>query len=116
MGRSIIEFKTSVTPSLNKIISKRWAEYNAKKKYLRQLSGYELLAHKKKRKASITVIRYGSRALDHDNCMGGLKPLIDSIKELGLIVDDSPKWLDLKVEQKKCKRGLEHCIVKIKEA
>jgi hypothetical protein len=39
------------------------------------------------------------RLYDHDNFVGGCKPIIDSLRKLGLIHNDSPHWLDLQVEQ-----------------
>lgn len=42
------------------------------------------------------------RLLDHDNAIAGLKPVLDALKNkkpVGFIWDDSPKWLDLHVEQ-----------------
>ena len=39
------------------------------------------------------------RLYDLDNFVGGCKPIIDSLRRLGLIHNDSPHWLDLQVEQ-----------------
>ena len=39
------------------------------------------------------------RLYDLDNFVGGCKPIIDSLRKLGLIHNDSPNWLDLQVEQ-----------------
>jgi Holliday junction resolvase RusA-like endonuclease len=35
-----------------------------------------------------------ARRLDYDNLYGGVKPLLDAMKDIRLIVNDSPKWLD----------------------
>ena len=37
--------------------------------------------------------------LDPDNFIGGTKPLTDALKELGLIWDDSTKYISLGAEQ-----------------
>jgi len=101
------------TPSLNKL-NGRWAKLNWKKKFLSRLKNYEYIAPKKKFFAKLTITRHGSRILDTDNYHGGVKSLVDSIKEKGLIVDDSPKWCDIIFqEQVKCKRGQEKTEIEI---
>lgn len=110
MNKELI-IELPVTPSNNKLVGKRWAKLNYQKKFMKCLSGYELLALKKKKKAKIKVIRYGSRLLDEDNFIGGLKPLLDTIVKLGLIVDDRPEWLELNYKQEKCKRGEEKTVI-----
>lgn len=102
----VIKITVSATKSLNKLQG-RWAMYNSKKTFMKELEGYELIARKDKRKAYVEIIRYGSRSLDVDNFYGGLKPLIDCLKAKGLIVDDNATWLELDASQGKCKRCLE---------
>lgn len=46
-------------------------------------------------KRRITVERYCKRPLDPDNLVSGLKGIIDSFREFGLIVDDDDKHLEL---------------------
>jgi hypothetical protein len=104
------------TPSLNKLTKSRWACLNWKKKFLSRLKNYELLALRKKKRTGLTIQRHGSRILDKDNYCGGCKPLIDAIKEKGLIVDDRPEWCNtVFLEQIKCRRGQEKVIVSIEE-
>jgi len=43
----------------------------------------------------VTVISYRRQLCDPDNFMGGLKILLDSLIEMDLICDDSPKYLEL---------------------
>lgn len=43
----------------------------------------------------ITVISYRKQLCDPDNFYGGLKLLIDSLLEMDLICDDSPKYMEL---------------------
>lgn len=45
--------------------------------------------------ARVTVTRIGKRSLDHDNFIGGLKPLLDGLKDHGLIMDDDAQHLTL---------------------
>lgn len=42
------------------------------------------------RKARLTIERWGPKALDTDNYIGGAKQLLDSLVEEGFIVDDKP--------------------------
>ena len=51
----------------------------------------------KKRRVEIKSFR--SRLLDQDNLIGGLKPLIDSLVEMDLLLDDGPEYLLLRAEQ-----------------
>lgn len=50
-------------------------------------------------RARVRIKRYGYRILDADNATGGCKPLIDCLKEAGLIENDSPEYIDLEVVQ-----------------
>ncbi len=43
----------------------------------------------------VTIISYRKQLCDPDNFVGGLKILLDSLIELDLICDDSPKYLEL---------------------
>ena len=56
-----------------------------------------------KGRRGIHVRRYVSskgHLMDRDNFWGGLKPLVDCLKEQGIFIDDSPRWLEwLEIEQ-----------------
>ena len=43
----------------------------------------------------VTIISYRKQLCDPDNFYGGLKLLIDSLQEMDLICDDSPKYMEL---------------------
>jgi hypothetical protein len=64
-------------------------------------------------RAHVRIKRFGTRLLDDDNLRGGAKPLIDCLKEAGLIHDDSPKWIDLDVTQEQVPAGYERTEVEI---
>lgn len=49
--------------------------------------------------AAVKITREGHGKLDHDNFVGGLKCLIDSLREQRLIVDDSPEHMTLTTVQ-----------------
>jgi hypothetical protein len=105
----------SATPSLNKL-NGRWSKSNWKKKYIRELRGYELICGVARNKRRVKILRYGTRILDIDNWHGGCKPLIDALKEKKIIIDDNAKWCELVfVGQLKCCRGREQTVMTIEE-
>ena len=53
----------------------------------------------------VHIERRAPRELDLDNLYGGVKPILDAMVELGLLVDDRPRWLDLTVTQRKPDKG-----------
>jgi len=67
-------------------------------------------------KMRCSVILAHSRPFDPDNAVGAVKPVIDALKRWGLIFDDTPEYLDLTVEQKKCKRKDVHTIIELRAA
>ena len=81
----------TATPSLNQL-NGRWSKLNWKKKYAKQLRGYK---YETGQVTTIKIRRFGKRILDIDNYIGGCKPLIDAIKEEGIIKDDSPKYCNI---------------------
>lgn len=96
----------TATPSLNKLHGNKWQMLNWKKKYLKELKGYEYVVGVAKGKRKVTVTRYGSRFLDIDNLWGSMKPLFDALKERKLIIDDNGKYLVVDFQpQEKVSRG-----------
>lgn len=96
-----------LTPSLNELLRTHRNERRKLKNMLKArilAAIYDMqMEVRKMRKPSkriVAITSYRKRRMDPDNFTGGLKQLIDSIKELGLIWDDSPKWLDLRTEQR----------------
>ena len=57
----------------------------------------------KKRKVRITS--YRKRLIDKDNLC--LKPVMDALVKTGFLKDDSPKWCESTVSQRKCEKGEE---------
>ena len=89
--------------SRNKLDRQHWAvKRKAKQQYQlfirnqMRLKKVELAA---KKKYSIEIISYRKKKLDYDNLIGGCKHLIDALIEEQFIFDDSPEYIDLKVEQ-----------------
>lgn len=94
--------------SPNRLRGLGWQIYKAEKdKWLKDLA-LKLwpVAHKNpKAFAEIRVERFSSNPMDDDNVAASCKPLLDSLKDLGFIVDDSPHWIHLKAVWRKGKRG-----------
>ncbi len=69
----------------------------AKKADVRALRAHKDLQHR----AKVTMTAERKRLLDKDGLYGGIKPVLDALVRLELIVDDSPAWIDLEVRQEK---------------
>lgn len=50
-------------------------------------------------KVSIHYIRYSPHTMDIDNLYTSFKLIGDSIKRLGIIIDDNPNYVDLRCTQ-----------------
>jgi hypothetical protein len=50
---------------------------------------------------SVSIVMFRVRLLDPDNAYGSAKPLIDCLRKVDLIPDDSEKEIDLSVTQQK---------------
>ena len=94
------------TISLNKLLrTNRWKRMELKEEFAwevyagihEQNPDHEAITTPRKMK--LNIISYRKSFLDRDNFIGGLKVLIDSIKELRLIYDDSPEYLGLEAKQ-----------------
>ena len=91
----------------NKIIRNHWAvNRKDKQEYCLLVRNQMRLRKVKKARAKkyiLMIISYRKKLLDKDNLYTGCKQLIDACVEEGLIFDDSPEYVDLKVEQYKSK-------------
>jgi hypothetical protein len=104
---------TILTPPISG--SKYNRSHWAIKKDLRQKYAWELLAalsgtswepkpkkETPRMEARITIFwGKGQRMFDDDNLAGGLKPLIDAMRDIVLIRNDSPRWFRLIGDQKR---------------
>ena len=93
-------------PSQNRLHGKGGARF----KYRKVRDDYErmiraaIVAHKvmlavgpraAKRRVTLTRFYTGrEREFDRANWVGGAKPILDALVRCGLLVDDSPRWLD----------------------
>lgn len=96
-----------LTPSLNQLLRMHYR----KRKRLKDSFLWEIKANLFEQdleiepsppKRRLSVVSYRKKLLDQDNYIGGLKLLIDSLVDLGLVSDDSPEFLELeRLEQRK---------------
>jgi hypothetical protein len=92
------------SPSLNEINGRHWSHYRQEKRAWLDLiwvAKLEAGIHGMPmfERAAVRIERFGRRSLDVDNLTGGCKMLIDSLRALGLIADDSPEHIHLTVTQ-----------------
>jgi len=52
-------------------------------------------------KMRVKVVSHRKKLMDLDNLFGGLKVVLDAMRGIGLIQDDSPEHIDLDVSQVK---------------
>lgn len=99
MGVYVIEVNQAC-PSLNPFTYARspFVQAKMKKKWywlIRAAPGFTEVPPATGRRR-LEVERHSSRPLDPDNLVGGLKcVVIDNLRNLKLLVDDSDKWLEL---------------------
>jgi hypothetical protein len=111
----------AASPSLNDFTyaMSPFQQANAKKHWyylIRGASGF-LAVPRAAGKRHLTIERYGVRALDIDNLIGGAKCCItDNLVKLGLLKDDCEAWLELKAENVKLAKGEKpHTILILKD-
>ena len=90
------------TPSLNE--TGRWAWQGGRsgsgwrKRWELQIWGGLLRsafgAGRNETRMRLTVTSYRLKLCDPDNLKGGMKVLVDALRRSGMLVDDSPEWLD----------------------
>ena len=99
----------SIPPSMNMLMRMHWAQ----RKRLRSQLQWELTAAlaetgrklppllygKTAPKRRVTITTFRPRRLDPDNAAGGCKVLLDAMRDIGFIRNDSPRWLELVVNQ-----------------
>jgi len=105
IGTSVLQFEPRQisitvpvpTNSPNEWVWKHWSKYrDIKKGWLSRLHaasihhcGVGKFGHPVEN-ASLTIERRGIKELDEDNLKGGVKPVIDSLIQLGFLANDTP--------------------------
>ncbi len=98
----------------NKIIRNHWAVNRRNKKEYCLLVRNQMRLRKVNKamegeKYVLMIISYRKRLLDLDNLFTGCKSLLDACVIEGLVYDDNPDCIDLKVQQFKAKE--EHTMI-----
>lgn len=57
-------------------------------------------------KMHVCVTRHSAGVLDYGNLVGGCKPVLDALVRVGLLVDDSPKWVTEAYQQETHPQGV----------
>ncbi len=84
-----------------------WAKKAKWKKAWEEEVGWCIYENRKKlgklpyQKAHVTVVFTHIQLFDKDGSYTAAKPIIDGLTKNGVIIDDSPKYIDLHVEQRK---------------
>ena len=105
---------------INKLLRMHWAV--RKKEYKKFLANIENQNPEIRKQqftdpVSIEYIRKSVRYMDWDNAAGSFKLIGDSLVELGVIIDDSPKYIpEFLVKQEKVKRDEQGFTVIIRKA
>jgi Holliday junction resolvase RusA-like endonuclease len=94
-------------PSANKLLRMHWAKRRQIKAVILTELWVQKLGQgifntgerKKIKKSVLITIYHRTRRFDKDNAYAAVKPVVDCLRQLGLIYNDSPRWLDLGVCQ-----------------
>ena len=99
-------------PSLNVLLRMHWRErkrlqHRIRQEVWAQVNGDAwMILPNPHRQVKLTGIRYGKKALDPDNLIGSLKPVIDALVHSLLLIDDTEQYLAIgKIRQEKLKKG-----------
>jgi hypothetical protein len=92
--------------SLNKLLRMHYQErrrlrlkYMWEMRLVLQELGEIIPDYPEEERKKLRIVSFGTKLMDKENLYGGAKVLIDAIKGLRLIYDDSPDWIDCKVLQ-----------------
>jgi Holliday junction resolvase RusA-like endonuclease len=66
-------------------------------------------------KAKVTITRHSSKEPDCDNLYGAMKPVLDALVKLQIILDDRPSVIDLKCKWAKCPQKNGKITIEIEE-
>jgi len=105
LGR-VIEISVA-TLSRNQLDSMHWSNRSKYSKNWQSLiyAAFKFKCPKASGKVFLKITGYRPRLLDHDNFIGGCKGVLDAMKRLGIILDDSPDFIEVQYEQRKVKNA-----------
>lgn len=94
-----------------KTIAINWEQY--KNNWKRSLSVFFPKKNRKEGRVNVTIISDRVRLLDVENLYGGAKPIRDALEANGWLWNDSPKWGELSITQRRVKKGEEKTWIKL---
>lgn len=105
------------SPSLNALVGQHWSKYRVFRKHWGMLvleaKNHSNIGHWPAfAKSRLHIIRESPRKLDPDNFIGGLKVVIDGLKDCGLIEDDTTEHIVLVPEQRAV-HGISRTLIEI---
>lgn len=113
------EFEVDITTKLpnRQSSTSYWGKTTELKKWLRHLSHgfYGNTPQSPLKKVRLVITRISSRQPDKDNLYASCKQLIDALKNLEVITDDAPKYLDLECNWEKGQREQAKTRINIRE-
>lgn len=102
----------TLTPSGNTTLRQHWAHRQRDRKTwtVQLLHALGVNKHWEHRlttpaRRRVRITRYARRSLDADNLAAGCKQLVDALRDVRLIWDDSPAFADLEFVQAACAPG-----------
>ena len=66
-------------------------------------------------RASVEILNNRARLLDPDNLVAGCKPYIDALVKIGVVIDDKPDNVLLKIDQAHSNKASRGVIIRITE-
>jgi len=120
MYKSVLLSVPEASPSANLWTYRPWGVYYSIHKHwamLILLAKAEAKAWRQPNgKVRAHIVRESKRLLDDDNFRGGLKPILDSLRDHRLIVDDDAEHLSLTAEQRRIGKGhFPHTLIELEE-
>lgn len=108
-------------PSLNKVLRMHWAtKRKLNQNWVNQVWAASYCCRPfddlYEEKAKVKITLHHARAYDQDNAYGACKTVLDALRRSRLIRDDTAEWLELTVEQEKCKHRDRHTVIELEPA
>lgn len=104
--------------SLNQLLRQHWA---TRRKHLEDWewaikAAFNGLPPRAKGRMRVRITSYRTKFLDKDNLIGGAKPLVDALRNQGLIKDDSPQHVEIEYHQIKVRGDHAKTVVELEAA
>ena len=106
--------------SPNKLLGKHWSAKAKEKKLWNDeiwlAVGTRWVRFEATGKRKVTITLYNARQYDRDNAWASVKPILDAMVALGLLVDDASSYCELQVLQEKSTRKDKRTVIQVEPA